>query len=157
MTKGETKLEKKVRFFWTYTIVLFSVAFVLILFSAFSATQFQENKEESQRVYQGAQKSLITITEENEALKAAEKNYQTQINDLSKKVSDLSAENLAKAEERTKYEVSIEAIVDAQNLYAQRNYKGAKLEIDKVDKSLLKDDTLQLYLGLKNEIDKKLR
>jgi len=157
VTKGETKLEKKVRFFWTYTIVLFSVAFVLILFSAFSATQFQENKEESQRVYQGAQKSLITITEENEALKAAEKNYQTQINDLSKKVSDLSAENLAKAEERTKYEVSIEAIVDAQNLYAQRNYKDAKLEIDKVDKSLLKDDTLQLYLGLKNEIDKKLR
>ena len=126
------KVQKKHKYFWIYTIVLFSVALVLILFSAFSATNIPELENENKRKIQSVDTTINQLKEENTALK--EKN-----------------EALEKEKEAVKS--ATESILTAEELYTDRQYADAKEEIDKItDASVIEGKLLEKYENIKNKI-----
>lgn len=147
-------MEKKVKFFWIYTIVLFTTAFILILFSAFSGTRFQEEKTETQRLYQGAQKSLLTLTEQYEALLAQNEELKKSTGEMKVELESIKAEAEALKEKNAKMQKAIENMLYADELLKKKEYKAAEELISEVDSAVLEGRAKELYNKLKDQIDK---
>lgn len=140
---GEKPLEKKIKFFWMYTIILFSVAFVLILFSAFSAGQHYDLKEDIRNSSNG---TLDSLTEENTVLK-------TTVEGLEKSVETLSSEVETLRNENQNYKKNVEAVLDAKDLCDEGSYYMAQDVLAQVDPELLEDTISEMYNQLKTIIE----
>ncbi len=147
MKKGSTK------YLWVYTILLFSIAFILILVSAFMQQRAQKdieyykNELQSQKVFsQGVQNTLSNLTEENEYLKS-------EIEKEKEKLQEAEDRILTAEEEGSRAVSALDFLIQSQNLYDVRNYESAKAVLNLIDYDNLTIDAQTLY----NKLAEKLR
>ncbi len=139
---------KKTKFFWIYTIILFTVALVLILLSL-AMTDYKkanENYESRVQTMQAETEALYKTKEEQAATIAAleEKNRQLTEN-VEKNTASMEA-----------YATAVEKIYEADTLYSQGEYRKAKEVIESVDREMLKERIATRYDYVKGKIEAKL-
>ncbi len=147
-------MDKKVKSFWLYTIILFTSAFILVLFSALSGTRLQEEKTETQKMYHGAQSSLIELTKQNETVLAENSELKKSVDELLMRVDELSAEAAGAHAKSMTLSASIEALLEAETLIGSGEYIDAAAALEKVDQSLLDSRALSLYTKLKKQSER---
>ncbi|HHX59105.1 MAG TPA: hypothetical protein GX706_05075 [Candidatus Moranbacteria bacterium] len=134
-------MKSRSKFFLIYSIALFSVAFILIGFSAFTGVRYQYEKTEAKKLYQGAQASVIELQDSLERLNKENGQLQERINVLEDQVSELG-KNAAAA-------TALEMLVKVRNLVSSGNETEAKTVFEAIDSALLPDEALILYEKLK--------
>jgi septal ring factor EnvC (AmiA/AmiB activator) len=145
-------MEKKVKTFWLYTIILFSVAFVIILLSAVSSSQYNAYKEESKKLYAGAQKSLIDLTNENEALRKSLSDKEKENKALSEKVAALKDEKRQITEETERYKENVKNIILARALVRDGDKAGAAEVFSEVNPEGFSEELMEIYTYVENEL-----
>lgn len=138
-------MKKKSKFIWVYSIVLFSVAFVLILFSSFTGIRYKNEHTETKALYQGAQNSVLQLTDENERLQKENNEKQSTIDKLTAENNELRSIGEKSASEKQKYVDAAENLLKAQDLLNAGNKTAAKEVFDSIDSSILGENTLKLY------------
>lgn len=150
----------EIKYLWIYTIVLFSVALALIIFSSVNQQRSQQNADyfeaelTAQRVFaEGVQKTLSNITEENEYLKEQLKKEReeraAEIEELKNGFEQETIKQKAETAAAIKKEQSANALILAHTRLEARKYKEAREVLMTVDPSLLKEEGQALY----NKID----
>ena len=145
-------MKKDGKFFFGYSILLFSVAFVLILFSSFSGLRYQEAQDEKNQQYQGAQKSVVKLTEKNEQL---ENDNKIQVDEITKlKEENKKLQKDIETEKKTKETVikNMDALASAQNFYSVRSYNSAREKISQIDRTALSENAKIQYDNLKKKL-----
>ncbi len=138
--------KSKVKFFWTYTIVLFAAAFVLILFVALAGSQHQEFRDDAKETFQHNSEML---NEMSQTLSAKE----SQVSALSETVKSLNEKINALETEKTSYSASAEAILEAQEYLNAGNKQGAKAAISNVKPEILTPKLKTLYETLSKKLN----
>ena len=132
------KVDKKGKSFLMYTILLFSITFILILFSSFTGIRYKDAQYEKSKLFHGAQMSVVALTEENNELK----------NENEKLLAKMEEKNVGEKEERAKTEEYIkntDTLMEVQNLYTNRSYTEAAILIQSVNRELLSESGKKLY------------
>lgn len=141
-------MKKKGGYFLIYSIILFSVAFVLILFSSFTGVRYKDAQYEKNKLYQGAQESVLTLTEKNESLEKENAEKTKQIEALEKEKGDAGTK-LSQNEIVIK---NMDMLSEAQELYYNQNYGKAKEVLESIDTTALSENGRKHYNSLKNRI-----
>lgn len=137
-------MKNRTKFFWIYSIALFSIAFILIGFSAFTGVRYQEKQTEARNLYQGAQASVLQLQERLEQLE--EENRQLKI-----KVDELK--NEAVTLKKTAQNADLfEAFVRIQNLINNNMVSEAKTIFEAIDTTRLSGEAQTLYDELKAKL-----
>ncbi len=132
--------------------MLFSIAFILILVSAFMQQRAQKdieyykNELQSQKVFsQGVQNTLSNLTEENEYLKS-------EIEKEKEKLQEAEDRILTAEEEGSRAVSALDFLIQSQNLYDVRNYESAKAVLNLIDYDNLTIDAQTLYNKLAEKL-----
>lgn len=142
-------MNKKSKSFWMYTIILFTVALVLILFSLF----LSDNKGNYESRLQGLQNENLTLKNEKKQLETKNAELEAINNGYQEKERSF-AEEKAKLETAAEtYANAVESIYIADGFCDQGRYRDAKEEIEKVDASILKEKIKNRYDRVKAKID----
>lgn len=137
--------KKKVKFFWIYTLILFTVALVLVLFSLTNVRQ----KENFENRVQSLQTEYETLARENTELKETNKALEEKYRLLSESVNQ-------NKESMEQYADAVEKIYEADTYYSYGDYQKAKEVIDSVDANILKEKIRTRYVYVKDKIEAKL-
>lgn len=135
-------MEKKSKFFWLYTIILFSVAFVLILFSAFSTTNYKKV----------ARTSIEQLTTENTNLSGQNTELEKTIEGLNEKINQMTVEN----ENIKKNNSALIIIAKANEAFNDNDYYLAELKLSEINQDGLTDEVKELYNNIKSKVDAKI-
>ena len=136
-------MNKKSKSFWIYTIILFTVALVLVLLSYGMYGNTKDYKS-----------NIQTLQTENETLKAEKTKNEVMLSGLEEKVRQLTAE-LEEYRGGT-YADAVEAIYNADGACAREEWAEAKSILDAVDPEILKPQILGAYHRVKNKITNNL-
>lgn len=145
-------MKKNGRYFLIYTLILFSVAFVLILFSSFTGIRYKDAQYEKNILFQGAQDSVVKLTEVNEELKKENARLTKQVEELTKNKSDNDESIKALNEQKEIVVKNMDMLAQAQNLYRNKEYDKARDIINQIDETALSDNAKILYDSLKNRL-----
>lgn len=142
-------MNKKEKSFWMYTIILFTVALVLILL----ALVLSGNKGSYKSRIQELQNENLTLKNENLALENQKTTLEVANAGLLEKERSLTQENeeLKAAEDR--YANAVEAIYIADGLCEEGRYREAKETIKDVDREILKEKIRGRFDRVKAKID----
>ncbi|NLM50480.1 MAG: hypothetical protein GX196_05960 [Clostridiaceae bacterium] len=154
-------MKNKDKFLWIYSFALFFVAFILILFAAFTANDYQQKAADSLSLYRGAENQIQNLQDENRALKNELDRVQKEYEDYKSKVNE--DEIKQKDELLQNYIAETEKIFKANDLFYKGLYDECKELLDSVDLGILgkeaKDYHKRLYndlnIALKNRAKKK--
>lgn len=135
-------MEKKSKFFWLYTIILFSVAFVLILFSAFSTTNYKKV----------ARTSIEQLTTENTNLSGQKTELEKTVEGLNEKINQITVEN----ENIKKNNSALIIIAKAQEAFNNNDYYLAQQKLSEINQEGLTDEVTELYNSIKKKVDAKI-
>lgn len=147
---------KSTRFFWIYTIVLFAVAFALILLSSLTASRHQEELSKNLQVYKGAQNSVIALTEENEALKATLLAKDEEIAAIQNELSALHHEISEREAAVLRLRESTDSLINAENEYRQGKYRQSLNTLSGVDRGLLGEKAAERFDSLSEQLKGKI-
>ena len=125
-------MKKKAKFFWIYSIALFSAAFVLILFSAFTGVRYKDEQNKAEALYQGAQSSAVTLTGENEELKEDNRQKELKIDELTEENGDLKKIVDTLTFEKGYVIMQMENLLKAEALWNNKKYEEAKTVFQRV-------------------------
>ncbi len=139
-------MNTKSKSFWIYTIILFTVALVLVLLSL-AMTDYRKANEN----YESRVQSLQT---ENAALNEEKTKNAVTISGLEEKVRQLTAE-LEEYRGGT-YADAVEAIYEADGFCESGDWRDAKRVLDAVDPEMLKPRILSRYNYVKSKITRNL-
>ena len=131
-------MDKKGKSFFVYTIVLFSITFILILFSSFTGIRYKDAQDEKNKLFHGAQKSVVALTEENAVLEK----------EKAELLSKLNEKNAGEEEEKAKndeYIKNTDMLMEVQNLYTGERYDDAALLIMDINREVLSETGKKLY------------
>lgn len=156
-------MNNKTRFLWLYSTVLFTAAFVLIFMSAVSQNRlskdvksYKEQLTKQQGLFQGVQKSLSELTEENrqlqEKVKEEEdknKEYEQQIIEMNKKLDEANTQ-------KEMYANSMENLLLAKKYYDEKKYRESAACLEKVNKEMLSENAKYLYDSFADTVYKKV-
>ena len=146
-------MNKKSKFFWVYSIALFSVAFILILFSAFTGVRYKDEQYKAETLYQGAQSSAVSLTDENEELKNDNKEKETKINELSEENKKLHESVDTLTMEKNYVIMQTENLLKAESLWKNKKYSEAKTVFDDLDTNVFSEYALAKYNELKAKMN----
>ncbi len=150
------KNKKVKKAIWFYAVVLFTSAFILLLFTYFNQDQFDKNlneyisklsEEEKKKI--SIQTNLFSVTEENNNLKNEVNSLKKELEEIknSKKVVDSEKTELNK--DFLKLKEAYEHLINAENLYLKGNIvESAEILVKKCDKSVLGFNALESYNSL---------
>ncbi len=138
-------MDKKSKSFWMYTIILFTVALVLVLLSLFMTDYKKANENYESRV-QSIQNENLALKNENVKLKEEKAGLEV-------KVNQLSAENTTFREQEDRYADAVEAIYIADGYCDEGDFEKAKETLDTVDPTILKEKIKGRYNKVKADID----
>lgn len=136
-------MDKKLKSFWMYTIILFTVALVIILLTLLGGKTTSD----------GYKSSIQQLQTEKEALEAKNKENDATIVGLNTKVSSLTAERDKYMNAAETYANAVESIYIADGYCDDGEYKMAKEELDKVDPTILKEQIRSRYDAVKADIE----
>ncbi len=138
-------MDKKTKSFWMYTIILFTVALVLVLISLFM-TDYKADYESN---VQSIQNELLQLKNENVKLKEEKAGLEV-------KVNQMSADQAAIQENENRYAEAVENIYLADGECIRGDYEKAKEILDKVDPTILKEQIRGRYQSVKAKIEANL-
>ena len=138
-------MDKKSKSFWMYTIILFTVALVLVLLSLFMTDYKQANENYESRV-QSIQNENLALKNENATLKKENEGLWVQVNTF-------NAEKTEILEKEEQYANAVEAIYIADGYCGEGNFQKAKETLDTIDPTILKEQIKGRYNKVKTEID----
>ena len=144
--------KNKSKFFWVYSIALFSVAFVLILFSAFTGVRYKDEQTEAQMLYQGAQSSVINLTDENEALERETSANRKEIESLTKEIDKLEQDVADLTAQKDAIRQANEDLLRAETLYQNRQYNEARELFETIDTSVLGENAQAKYENIRKKL-----
>jgi len=121
-----------------YTILLFSITFILILFSSFTGMRYKDAQYEKNKLFHGAQRSVVALTEENTELKKENDELLAKLEEK----NEGEEKEKSKAEEITN---NTDKLMEVQNLYTAQRYDDAALLILDVNPELLSETGKKLY------------
>ncbi len=131
-------MKSKTKFLWVYTIMLFTVALILILFAGMTQQTYEKELETHETAAVGMQKSVTELSQTNTALK--EENAA-----LVNQVEELTAAN----EELTKEAETTSALLDALELYEDGEKEEAAKLLEGLDLEALSDRQKTIYDKMK--------
>ncbi len=141
-------MDKKTKSFWMYTIILFTVALVLVLLSLAMTDYKKANENYESRV--------LSLQTENTSLMEAKVKNEATINALEEKNRQLSTELDENRNAAEKYADAVEAIYIADGHCDRGEYRKAKTVLDTVDPTILKEKIKGRYLSVKADIENNL-
>lgn len=136
--KGDEKMNKKGKQFFVYTVVLFSVTFILILFSSFTGIRYKDAQYEKSKLFHGAQKSIVVLSEENNQLKKDNE-------ELLSKIQQKESGEKAEKEKSEEFNKNTDKLMEVQDLYNMRQYNDAAVKINDVNRELLSESSKKVY------------
>lgn len=148
----ERKKNSKSKFFWVYSIALFSVAFILILFSAFTGVRYKDEQTEAQMLYQGAQSSVLNLTDENEALERENSENRREIETLTAKIDELEKNVADLTEENDAIQQANEDLLKVEGLYQNERYNDARELFETIDPSVLGENAQAKYEYIRKKL-----
>ena len=128
-------MKSKSKFLWLYTILLFSVALLLIIFAGMTQQNYEEELENHETVAVGMQKSVRELTQINENLKSENVALKNELESYRSGPIKQAADNNERSE------LLIKAVV----MYNDNNVKGANVLLKDMDQTLLNEDQLSVY------------
>ncbi len=137
-------MNKNSKSFWMYTIILFTVALVLVLLSLAMLGN------------QSYKSNLQNLQTENAQLAEAKVKNEMTISGLEEKTRQLTAELENSRNAAEVYAGAVEAIYIADGLCERGEYKEARETLDTVDPSILKEHIKGRYDRVKADIDRKI-
>lgn len=145
-------MKKDGKFFLGYSILLFSVAFILILFSSFTGMRYHEAQDEKNQLYQGAQKSVVMLTEENEELEEENEEKDEEIQNL--KAKNIELDRQLKNEKNSNETVikNMDTLFEVQGMYNRREYTNAQNKFNTIDRTALSENAKLQYDNLKKKL-----
>ncbi|MBR2476658.1 MAG: hypothetical protein IKB50_00810 [Clostridia bacterium] len=126
-------MKSKSRFLWLYTILLFSVALLLILFAGMTQQEAETHKTTSV----GLQESVTKLTQDNENLKAENASLRAEADGVN--ALKISLEQTADHNGRN------ELLIKAMSMYCTNDINGARALLAEMDISLLTPEQLAVY------------
>ncbi len=141
-------MNKKTKSFWTYTIILFTVALVLVLLSLAMTDYKKANENYESRVQ--------SLQNENTQLNEAKIKNEATIAGLEEKNRQLTAELDTNRNAGEIYANAVEAIYIADGYCDEGKYEQAKETLDTVDATILKEKIKGRYESVKAEINNNL-
>lgn len=134
-------MSKNSKFLWLYTIVLFSVALILILFAGLSTSNYEKEIESHETAKVGLQKSITELSQTNMQLKEENSLLKTE-NEQLKSDAEQNQESFHKANENVDV---FNNLASAMREYDLGNRKKARSMLESVDESTLTQAQLYLY------------
>ena len=141
-------MNKNSKSFWMYTIILFTVALVLVLLSLAMTDYKKANKNYESRVQ--------SLQNENAQLAEAKVKNEMTIAGLEEKNRQLTTELDSNRNAAEIYANAVEAIYIADAQCARGDYRDAKATLDTVDASILKEKIKGRYDKVKADIDRNI-
>jgi len=146
-------MEKKIKMFWLYSIMLFGIAFVLILFSSFSSGGGQKTEDGAVTVYQGSGGlSAESEGDENQPAEEAVPGTVPGAEDQKAIIAALENEKEAlitqrgeRAAETAEFVKSVDRLAAAQIAFDAKNYSAAREALNEVYTGLLPENGKALY------------
>ncbi len=141
-------MNKKSKSFWMYTIILFTVALVLVLLSLAMTDYKKANENYESRVQ--------SLQSENAMLNEAKTKNEMTIAGLEEKNRQLTTELDANRNAAEIYANAVEAIYTADGQCDDGDYEAAKVTLDAIDPTILKEKIHGRYLSVKADIEANL-
>lgn len=130
-------MKSKTKFLWMYTIILFSVALILILFAGMTQQDYEKELASHESAAVGMQKSVTELSQTNTILKDENTALTKKVDELTAAQEELTA-SVASGEVNTK-------LVGALYLYEDGKKKDAKELLADLDQSTLTEEQLYIY------------
>ncbi|MBQ7718270.1 MAG: hypothetical protein IJT38_03135 [Clostridia bacterium] len=146
-------MKKKSSFFWVYSIALFAVAFILILFSAFTGVRYKDEQYKAETLYKGAQTSAVSLTDENEALKKDNTAKTAEIEKLTEENKTLKSDVDTLTMEKEYVIMQTENLLKAERLWQNQRYNEAREVFKDLDSNVFSEYAMKKYNQLKNKIN----
>ena len=152
-------MKDKSRFLWIYCIILFTSALILILVSAVTQQKlsrdmetYREKLSHQEGLFQGAQKSLVTLNKENQILHEKIKELEEKINKLQEEIKQ-NNEDIAKLQEQSDMiKISVDNLLKAEEFFKKKQYIESASHLVKVNYELLSEDTKKIYDTFANTV-----
>ncbi len=141
-------MNKKSKSFWMYTIILFTVALVLVLLSLAMTDYKEANKNYESRVQ--------SLQNENASLAEAKTKNEMTIAGLEEKNRQLTTELDTNRNAAEVYANAVEAIYIADGYCDDGDFEEAKETLDTVDPTILKEKIRGRYNWVKSKIDRNI-
>ena len=132
--KGSDKMKQNTKTLWIYTMILFSVALVLILMAGLTQQNYEEEIKLHETAAVGMQKSVSELSEKN--MKLGEEN---------KKLTESLKQTESDKEKAEQSAGTYETLIDALKEYEKGNRKTARQMLAEIEKSQLSSQQLYIY------------
>lgn len=141
--------KKSKKFLWVYTIVLFSVALILVAISSIRHQEASRHAEDVEEKYNqqivltsGVQADLEKLQQEHKELEQQLTETQQSQQELQQQVDALTKQNASRS-----------ALIAAQDAYQDRNYDEARQYMQQVDATQLSEQEQQIFTDLQSKLD----
>ena len=132
--KGSDKMKQNTKTLWIYTMILFSVALVLIMMAGLTQQNYEEEIKLHETAAVGMQKSVSELSEKN--MKLGEEN---------KKLTESLKQTESDKEKAEQSAGTYETLIDALKEYEKGNRKTARQMLAEIEKSQLSSQQLYIY------------
>lgn len=127
-------MKQNTKTLWIYTMILFSVALVLILMAGLTQQNYEEEIKLHETAAVGMQKSVSELSEKN--MKLGEEN---------KKLTESLKQTESDKEKAEQSAGTYETLIDALKEYEKGNRKTARQMLAEIEKSQLSSQQLYIY------------
>lgn len=141
--------KKSKKFLWVYTIVLFSVALILVAISSIRHQEASEHAKDVEEKYNqqivmtsGVQADLENLKQEHEELEQLLDETQQSQQQLQQQVDSLTKQNNSRS-----------ALIAAQDAYQDKRYDEARQSLQQVDATQLSEQEQQILTDLQSKLD----
>lgn len=130
-------MKSKTKFIWVYTIILFSIALILILVAGLTQQNYEEELQSHTEATMGMQRSVTELSDRNMVL-------QTENETLKAENEALKAEKEALEAEKSLGETN-EKLIEAYHKYKNGYISAAKELLETIDPETLSAEQKTLY------------
>lgn len=141
--------KKSKKFLWVYTIVLFSVALVLV---AISSIRHQEANEHAKDVEEKYNQQIVLTSGVQADLEKLQQEHEVLVQQLDE-VKESEQQLQQQVDSLTKQNNSRSALISAQHAYEQKSYDEARQYLQQVDTTQLKEQEQQIFTDLQGKLD----
>lgn len=127
-------MKQNTKTLWIYTMILFSVALVLIMMAGLTQQNYEEEIKLHETAAVGMQKSVSELSEKN--MKLGEEN---------KKLTESLKQTESDKEKAEQSAGTYETLIDALKEYEKGNRKTARQMLAEIEKSQLSSQQLYIY------------
>ncbi len=145
-------MQEKAKFFWGYSIILFTIAFVLIFMSAVSQQRLSKDVKtykaqlnKQQWLYQGVQDNISDLTEENRNLKEKTRKQEEQIEEYEEKLNSLLTQMDRLTTQNEDLIRSFDNLIAAEKSYKNKDTKKSAMYLSQVNYDILNENGQEIY------------